>query len=397
MKSACGTARGADVRLNEERVTALKARAQQDVDAGLLPACSYALARDGEVLVSETIGDVGPESRFSIWSSTKPVFASVVWQLMSECRLDPAAPVADLWPEFGAHGKTAVTLEHLLLFTAGFPEARLDLDTLQNREARVRQMEGWTLSWEPGTRYGYHALSAHYVMAELVERVTGTDHRTALRERVLGPHGLDRLELGVPIERQGDVLRLEERGEPVTAAELAAAFGVSELPPALSERLEEAAAAGPAVAATQELVDFQQEHVLAYGLPGGGAVSDAASLALFYQALLHNPKAVWDDVVLRTVTSEVRNTLPDVFGTTANRSLGLCVHVPHDGPTAQFSDFGGAAPGAFGHSGAAGQIGWADPTTGLSFAYVTNGLDRNAIRMYRRGNQLATIAAACVR
>src|SRR3954464_14341111 len=115
--------------LDPNRAAALKARAQQDVEAGHVPACSYALARDGEILVAETIGDVATDARFSIWSSTKPVFSSVVWQLMSEGKLDPAAPVVDLWPEFGAHGKDKVTLEHLLLFTAGFPGHRLDLDS----------------------------------------------------------------------------------------------------------------------------------------------------------------------------------------------------------------------------------------------------------------------------
>jgi CubicO group peptidase (beta-lactamase class C family) len=383
------------MKLDSDRVAALSRRAQQDVEAGILPACSYALALDGKVLVSETIGGASTEARFSIWSATKPVFSSVVWQLIGEGKLDPEAPVVDLWPEFGANGKAAVTLEHLLLFTAGFPRARLELDTLHDREARVQQMEQWTLEWEPGTRYEYHGLSAHHVMAELVERVTGADHRSALRERVLDPLGLDRLELGVAPQRQGDVLPLEERGSPVTAPELAEALGLPALPAALAEQIAQAAAAGPGVAASQDLLDYQQPHVLSHGLPGGGAVSDAASLALFYQALLHNPKGVWDDQVLRTVTREVRNSLPDgIVGTKANRSLGLTVHLPHDGPTAKFSDFGGASAGAFGHGGAAGQIGWADPTTGLSFAYLTNGLDRNMIRMYRRGNELASLAAA---
>ena len=369
------------MKLDEGRVSALRERAARDVQEAILPACSYALALDGEVIVSETVGDVAAGARFSIWSATKPVFSSVVWQLIGEGALDPAAPVVDLWPEFGAHGKQVVTLEHLLLFTAGFPGAQLELDSLHDRDARVRQMEQWTLDWEPGTQYAYHGLSAHHVMAELVERVTGTDHRTALRQRVLDPLGLDRLELGVPVQRQGEVLPLEERGEPVTAQELAEALGLPSLPEELAERVTAAASAGPGVAASQELMDFQQPHVLAYGLPGGGGVSDASSLALFYQALLHDPKGVWDADVLRTVTSEVRNTFPTGFlDMAANRSLGLEVSAPREGLAARVSDFGGAAPGAFGHGGAAGQIGRADPSSGLSFAKMTNRLYRNIVR-----------------
>src|SRR5690349_12188072 len=134
-------------------VDALKARAQQDVDAGLLPSCQYALALDGDVIVSETLGDAPSDAGYSIWSATKPIFASVVWQLLGEGALELDAPVASLWPEFGAHGKSVVTLEHLLLFTAGLPNAPLDRNALGDREAVARQMESWELEWEPGTRW----------------------------------------------------------------------------------------------------------------------------------------------------------------------------------------------------------------------------------------------------
>src|SRR5690348_2883491 len=105
------------MKLSANAVTGLKTRAQQDIDDGVLPACQYALALDGEVLVHETLGAARSDARFAIWSATKPVFSSVVWQLIGEGKLDPASPVVELWPEFGAHGKDKVTLEHLLLFT----------------------------------------------------------------------------------------------------------------------------------------------------------------------------------------------------------------------------------------------------------------------------------------
>ena len=50
---------------------------------------------------------------------------------------------------------------------------------------------------------------------------------------------------------------------------------------------------------------------------------------------------------------------------------------------------------AFGHNGAGGQIAWVDPATGLSFAYVTSGHDRNSVRQARRGVALSSIAADC--
>jgi CubicO group peptidase (beta-lactamase class C family) len=382
------------VKLSPSGVAALRARAQQDVDEGNVPSCQYALAQDGEVLVHETLGDAPDSARYAIWSSTKPVFASVVWQLMGEGALDPAVPVVELWPEFGAHGKDKVTLAHLLLFTAGFPEATLDLDTIEERASRVQQMEQWTLAYEPGTAYAYHGLSAHHVMAELVERVTATDWRLALRERVLDPLGLDRLELGVPQERQGDVLGIVDTGQVPSAEEVASALGLTVLPPELLELVADTGMASGA-SPNAALYSLQQPDVVAAGLPGGGAVSDAASLALFYQHLLHDPKGVWDPAVLYDVKTNVRNTFTSPpFGEPANRTLGL--ELQGDGPKTLRIGFGSGSPQTFGHGGAAGQIGLADPASGLSFAYLTNGCDLNFVRQARRGRELTAAAVACV-
>ena len=48
----------------------------------------------------------------------------------------------------------------------------------------------WHLNWEPGTAYQYHALSGHWVLAEIIERRTGKDFRAFIRERILDPMGL---------------------------------------------------------------------------------------------------------------------------------------------------------------------------------------------------------------
>jgi CubicO group peptidase (beta-lactamase class C family) len=54
------------------------------------------------------------------------------------------------------------------------------------------------------------------------------------------------------------------------------------------------------------------------------------------------------------------------------------------------------SPGAFGHNGAYGQIAWADPATGVSFSYLTNGLDQHVIRESRRTSGIASRAAQCL-
>jgi CubicO group peptidase (beta-lactamase class C family) len=94
------------------------------------------------------------------------------------------------------------------------------------REERLERFAAWKLNWEPGTRFEYHPTSAHWVLAELIEASSGIDYRTFVHERVLDPLGLDRLRLGEPADRQGDIEDLEVRGEPPTSAELEAVIGV---------------------------------------------------------------------------------------------------------------------------------------------------------------------------
>ena len=376
-------------------VEALKTRAQADVDSGVLPSCQYALALDGEVVVAETLGDAPSDARYAIWSTTKPVFASVVWQLMGEGLLDLTRPVADLWPEFGAHGKDRVTLEHLLLFTAGFPTPVLDPSVIGDRDRCVKQMEQWTLEFEPGTEWAYHGVSAHWVMAELVNRVDGGDHRRSLRERVLDPLGLDRLELGVPVGKQEGIRLVRKGGSPAKPEEVAAYLGLPELPAEIAEMIANAAAGATATPGTG-LDIYELPEVRAAGVPGAGGVSDASSLAMFYQELLHNRAGVWDAAILADATGNVRNTMAgSLLNILAMRTVGL--EVQGDDPTAKFRPgCGHASPRTFGHGGAGGQISWADPESGLSFAYLTDGDDVNAIRQNLRVQELAAAAVACL-
>jgi len=234
----------------------------------------------------------------------------------------------------------------------------------------------WRLEWEPGTRYRYHGLSGHWVLAELIERVTGDDYRTVLRKRVLDPLGLRRFALGVPIDEQGDIAEIRIVGEPATPEEMEAAWGVKM----------------PAISTHAPLPYFGSPEVLAVGVPAVSAVSTAADVALFYQALLRSE--LWDPAVIADMT-RVHNAMPDEIGATCTRGLGVQIN-GDDGWGAWFTFGRTNSPRAFGHDGAGGMIAWADPETGLSFCYLTNGLDDNLVRQKRRGVGLSSRAAVCV-
>ncbi len=285
--------------------------------------------------------------------------------------------VAELIPEFGTNGKDVVTIRQLLLHEGGFPQAPLNPVVETTREQRLARFSTWRLNWEPGTRFEYHPTSAHWVLAELIERLSGEDYRDFIHAHVLDALGLGRFRLGVRPEDQDDINELKACGEPPTDAELEALLGPGINLQTLQGEVTEAA-----------LVGFNDAGLRAAGVPGGGGIATAADVALFYQALLHNPGEMWDPAILASGTREVHGSHPDpIWKVSSHRALGTVI--AGDQPGATIRGFGHTlSPQAFGHAGAGGQIALADPDTGISFCYLTNGLDANMIRQGRRSSSI---------
>ena len=351
-------------------------RSGREVDEGLLPACQIAVAYRGELLASRTYG-ASPTSRFVIYSCTKAITAGAIWLLLGEELLERSTRVADVVPLFAEHGNDAVTVEHLLTHTAGFPSARMPDDDWVDPRRRMERLASWKLEWEPGSRFVYHGSSAHWVLAHLAESVTGTGFRTFVRDALLGPLGIDSLCLGPAPDDQHDVLDVVGVGNamsPVELDELGGSIGLDVSAIGTSE---------------EDLLRHNDPEVRAVGQPGGGAVGRAADLAMYYQALLSNPADFWRPDVLAAGTAEVLCDLVDpMTGVPANRTLGLLL--AGNAEAAMMRGFASTnSPRTFGHMGAGGQVSWADPATGLSFAYLTNGLDRNPVRMGARGLSLS--------
>ena len=325
----------------------LEQAAVEEVRGGLT-ACQIAVARDNAVLWSGSFGSATPSTRFWIASATKPIFSSAIWHLMADGSIDITRPVAYYAPEFGANGKQHVTVEQVLLMTGGFPDAPMKSEDGADAARRIAQLAAWTLEYEPGSRYVYHGESAHWVLAELVERITGRNFCDFLEERVTRPLGLGRL-LGIPRSEQTDIAQLSPAADPET----------------------------------QQLYDYAAK--IEAGEPGGGGVMTASTLALFYQGLLHNPGSLWDDAVLADGVGNVRCTLPDpLMNMPANRTLGVVVG-------AGFGATWGASPSAFGWPGVGGQIGFAEPATGVSFAFLQMG-DVDPVTPFVRGIQMTNLA-----
>jgi CubicO group peptidase (beta-lactamase class C family) len=374
-----------DVGIDSEKLEAVFARAQRDVDDGLIDSATVAVGRRGRIAGLRTFGaalqgsEVRPatdETLYCIFSSTKAVVATAVWLLLCEdslVRLDER--VADIIPEFATNGKDAVTVEQVLLHTAGFPLAPMAPERWGDRAKRLEAFAQWRLTFEPGSQFFYHATSAHWVLAEIIERRTGGEWRSYVRDRITKPMGLDELFVGLPAEHDDRVARVNHRGERIEPP-----GGYGEVTPEAVERLS-------------------TPGRLRHGPPGAGGVASAAELAMFYQVLVNGGQTVDGRQVLKPETIEYGTTVRS--GDLCDRitgipvSRGLSVVVSGGDGSAYMRGFGRVlGPRAFGHGGAGGQIAWGDPDTGISLGYCTNTfLDWMSIG--RRITALSSLAAQC--
>ncbi len=365
----------------------LRAKVHQQVDQGRMPACQMAFAIDGRLALFESFGTATPMTRFNVFSATKAFIGGVVWQLLAEGRLETSTRAIELIPGFGAQGRTPewmaqVTLEHLMTHTSGFPYAPLAAPRWDTRASRLEVFERWHASTEPGTSFTYHPTAAHWVVAEMIEAVEGRDYRQVVADRIIEPLGLRSFSVGAPLDDQDDIAELEVVGETPPYEELAAVLG--DFDPSLLAEVTPAA-----------LLSFNEPTVRVVGVPGGGGIGTAADLALYYQALLHDPSNLWDPAVLADATGHIRCSLPNpMTGVASNRTLGLIV--AGDDGLGAFRGMGPTVSArAFGHNGAAGQIAWADPANGVSFALTTSGIDGNYLREAQRIVSLAAKAGLC--
>ena len=323
----------------------LREAAEKEIADGLA-GCQLAVGCEGEVAWTQSFGIAESATRFPVASATKPIVASALWWLIGEGRIDVRRPVVDYVPEFRGDGKEAVTVEQVLLMTCGFPHASMRPAEGADAARRIARLARWELEYEPGTRYVYHGGSAHWVLAELIERQSGLDFRDFIEQHITAPLGLPRL-LGIPRAEQLGIVPLS-------------------LPEARWEGFDPVAS-------------------IEAGDPGGGGVMTAETLARFYQALLHNPGELWRPDVLADATGNVRCTLPDpLMNLPANRTLGVVVG-------AGFGTTWGRSPTAFGWPGAGGQIGFAEPATGLSFAFLQTG-DSDEVSHFVRGIRFSNLA-----
>jgi CubicO group peptidase (beta-lactamase class C family) len=336
----------ASLGLNPDRIERLHRTIEGHIADGRYPGAQIAIARHGRLGVFRTFGEAKlgqPAADDTLWllfSQTKMVTAAALWQLVDDGAISFADRVADHIPEFARNGKGEITVYQLLTHQGGFPSAQITPEAYLDH-ARLRDEAcNFSLEWTPGSRIVYHGLSAHLVAALLIEELTGQDYRVAIRQRLLDPLGLRDILVGVPEERQepcADMLHVED-----------GRFTVSER--------------------------VNTPPWKAAGVPGGGGYATAAAMAAFYQMLLAGGTLdgvrVLSPRVIQFATRNHSGDRPDHnTGIVQSRGMTPAIH----GESWMPRSMGAIAPaGTFGHGGAGSSFTWADPSSGLSFTYLSN-------------------------
>ncbi|HTO55112.1 MAG TPA: serine hydrolase domain-containing protein [Myxococcota bacterium] len=383
-----------DVGIDSKQLEALFERAEKEVAEGLLPSAQIAIARNGRIAGMRSFGRVRKgersepatnETLYCVFSSTKAITSAAAWLLIQEGSLDVRCKVSELVPEFRENGKEQVVIEQLFTHTAGFPHAPFVPADFPDPKKRRERFAAWRLNWQPGTKFEYHPSSSMYVIADIIERITGQTYGDFVRQRIAKPLGLEDLWVGLPRELHGRLADCVHVGEALTEEDYRK-LGIPQ--PPVTEVTEEA------------ITSFNRPEVRTAGIPGGGGTMTAAELALFYQSLLDGGKSLagrelWKPDTLAGACQVRSGELRDLlFRKLANRALGVIVAGDSDRTYRGFGHTNSEL--AFGHGGAGGQIAWADPKTGISIGYCTDGHDRNNMRQGRRGVGISSRAASCL-
>jgi CubicO group peptidase (beta-lactamase class C family) len=320
---------------------------------------------------------VTPESLFVMFSATKGLAGLAMLMLYERGSFHYDEPVVKYWPEFASAvpEKRQVMIRHVMSHRAGFPLGPrwLDVDHWGDREAIRRAMIEIPLRSTPGEKNAYHAMNYGHMVNELVSRIDGRDCGAFLREEVFEPLGLRDLYLGLP-----DDAALEARVAwcyHEIVLNPARATGVAG-PDASRAMLADAAeltgkrSIPSQYRDTPELAhDFNRPETHRAVLPAAGGIGAARDLAAVYAVLAQGGSGRGVSLVSEDGLAQVTaptNRPGDLDGTIGfPLRWGLGFHMGTHGR--------GSSLRTFGHGGAGGQIGFADPDRELAFAFLTNG------------------------
>jgi CubicO group peptidase (beta-lactamase class C family) len=327
-----------------------------------------------------------------VFSCTKGATALCAHILASQGKLDLDAPVVELWPEFGQHGKEHVTTRMMLDHSAGVPalRARIKNSGPYEWDYMTGLLAAEEPFWPPGTRNGYHGFTFGWTVGEMVRRASGQSLGAFFQEQVAKPLGID-FWIGLPeaIEpRVAPILTYPLKAEDAKTPFLRDLGTNKTSIPFLFYMNVGAWRSGGANTREGRAAEIGAANGVtnARGLAGmyapltagGGRLVDGTTLTRMAEVSM----ATHDDATLRIPTRFALGFMKSMDN--RKRSLGARLF----GEDVDSVILGSAA---FGHVGAGGSLGFADPVAGLSFGYTMNQMGPGLL-MNARGQSLVDAA-----
>lgn len=303
-----------------------------------------------------------------VFSTTKGATAMCANLLAERGLLDVDAPVAQYWPEFAQNGKESIPVRMLLNHQAGLytvDQAPAYADTLR-WDPIIDALAAQKPLWEPGTKHGYHALTYGWLVGEVVRRISGKSIGQFFQEEIAAPLGIE-FWIGLPKEQHDRVAPLVTADEPTDPA--AKALAEQFMGP--DTVMGKALSCSGALTSPDGDNSFNRPELWAAEIPAANGITNARSLSRLYASLIGEVDGV-RTLKPETITkaTEVQDTFADAVLMGMGTRFGLGFMLSSD-----FAPFGG--PKGFGHPGAGGSVGFADPEKGLAFGYVMNKMQTN--------------------
>lgn len=335
-------------------------------------AAAVAVYHRGEKVVDLSAGidviyrrPMPPNALMMVASASKGITATVLAILAERGHLDPAKLVGEYWPEFAVAGKEQTTVEMIAAHTAGLPFAPLGtglqgLDLHRGR-AVTDALAAAAPLWTPGTAMAYHPVTYGTLLDEIVGRATGNSIAEHVQALIAAPLGID-MWIGLPQDKIARVVPGRWEGaNPMAADETPAEPGT------YAARRQEFLAENPPMDPDFSSIEEVRAH---YGAerPAIGAITDARSLAKMYASLLGtvdgiqliDPRTL--DLATRPRTDRVETLIESgTAGPDIRFGLGFQLASP---------SMPGFGPASFGHTGAGGRLGLADPEHEIGFGYI---------------------------
>lgn len=350
----------------------------------------FSVYLEGEKVVDLTGGVADSEGRpydddtlQMVFSTTKGITAMCAHLLVQRGELDLDAPVTQYWPEFAEADKASIPVSWLLCHRSGLIDVDrpMTLDQALDWDAVTSALAASKPVWEPGTNHGYHAVTYGWLVGEVIRRVTGRSIGDFVQQEISGPLGAE-FWIGLPDVQQARVaplipMSMEDLPIPAMAGDGGSGDGGSggsaDAPSGLIEMLDKLLGPGnlagralsaPGGALAAESV-WNEPRVRAAQIPAANGVTNASSLARCYASLVSTvdgKRLLEESTVRAAIKPQVEGpdavlVFPIPFG------LGFMTH-------SEMSPFLGGS--SFGHYGAGGSVGFADPDRRIAGGYVMN-------------------------